>query len=61
MSDTYRRRPHRRTCPGCGQDVMIDSYGTILPHMNNGRKAECPSSRRRYPISATQARLRRGG
>ncbi len=50
MSDTTRRRPWIRTCPHCGQDVMIDGRGTIVPHFGRSTRVECPGSRRRYPV-----------
>ncbi len=49
MSDTVRHRPWRRTCPTCGQDVMVERTGRILPHVGHGTREQCPGSNRRYP------------
>lgn len=51
MSHTVRRRPWRRTCPTCGQDVMVEFNGRILPHLTHGTREQCRESGRRYPAS----------
>ena len=57
MSDTVRRRPWRRTCPHCGQDVMVEFNGRILPHLKHGTRTECAGSNRLYPAPLVSTRF----
>lgn len=56
MSDTARHKPWRRTCPACGQDVMVEWTGRILPHLRHRTRIECAGSNRLYPLPLVSTR-----